>query len=140
MIFGACVFAMNEKGEVLAVSRKDNPNDFGLPGGKVEPGETPAQAALRELLEETGYEVVDPRYAQIIYHGEHKNALVVTYDVPAQVLRKISTPKESGVVAWIQPEILIKGTFGEYNHSLLRALGFKFAMGADGSLKIKRPM
>lgn len=27
---------------------------WGIPGGKVEPGETPKQAALRELFEETG--------------------------------------------------------------------------------------
>ena len=32
-----------------------------VPGGAIEPGETPAMAAAREVLEETGYEVeVDP--------------------------------------------------------------------------------
>jgi 8-oxo-dGTP diphosphatase len=42
---------------ILAVSRKDDPNAFGLPGGKVEHGETEEQAARRELLEETGVEL-----------------------------------------------------------------------------------
>lgn len=28
-----------------------------VPGGRVEPGESPAQAAIRETLEETGYKV-----------------------------------------------------------------------------------
>lgn len=41
-------------GKLLMVSRKNNPGDWNLPGGKVDEGETPTNAALRELLEETG--------------------------------------------------------------------------------------
>ena len=44
----------NDIGEVLTVSRRDNPNMMGLPGGKLDPGETPEEAAARELMEETG--------------------------------------------------------------------------------------
>lgn len=39
--------------EVLMVERKDEPGAFGLPGGKVERDETPKEAAVRELIEET---------------------------------------------------------------------------------------
>ena len=38
-----------------------------LPGGKIEAGETPAEAAVRELLEEVGAEL-DP--ASLIFLGE----------------------------------------------------------------------
>lgn len=43
-------------GEALLVKRANAPDRglWGFPGGKVEPGETVAEAALRELAEETG--------------------------------------------------------------------------------------
>lgn len=47
---------------VLAVSRKNNPNDFGLPGGKIDPGETPEGALFREVSEETGLNVGEFRW------------------------------------------------------------------------------
>jgi ADP-ribose pyrophosphatase YjhB (NUDIX family) len=44
------------RGEILLIQRTDNAH-WGLPGGHVEPGESVAQAAAREALEETGCEI-----------------------------------------------------------------------------------
>lgn len=43
-------------GEVLLIRRATPPRigEWSLPGGRLEPGEAPADAALRELAEETG--------------------------------------------------------------------------------------
>ncbi|WP_343611706.1 NUDIX hydrolase [Novosphingobium sp.] len=52
----ATIAAVIRDGSVLLV-RRANPPDVGLwgfPGGKIDFGETIAQAAVRELLEETG--------------------------------------------------------------------------------------
>ena len=52
------VVLFNDKGEVLAVSRKDDHNDFGLIGGKMDPEDrTTWDAAVRETKEETGLDI-----------------------------------------------------------------------------------
>ena len=54
----ALVLLIDRSGAVLLQHRDGNtsvsPNQWGLPGGRIEPGETPEEAARRELLEETG--------------------------------------------------------------------------------------
>lgn len=52
----AGVVAVDTQGAVLLVKRVDD-QSWGLPGGGVEAGETWAEAAQRECLEETGWEV-----------------------------------------------------------------------------------
>lgn len=53
----AAVLVVDVQGRVLLQHRDGNaawPNKWGLPGGGIEPGETPEEAARRELEEETG--------------------------------------------------------------------------------------
>lgn len=53
---GVAMIIFNEKGEVLLQKRADV-NLWGIPSGHVEPGETVKDAAVREILEETGLKV-----------------------------------------------------------------------------------
>jgi ADP-ribose pyrophosphatase YjhB (NUDIX family) len=55
-LVGCDVFILNEKNEVLLIRRADN-GYWALPGGCQDLGETPADCAIREAREETGYEV-----------------------------------------------------------------------------------
>jgi 8-oxo-dGTP diphosphatase len=52
----AAIAVVRRDGRFLLVRRANppDPGRWGFPGGKVEPGETVAQAAVRELAEETG--------------------------------------------------------------------------------------
>ena len=55
---GACVLALTEDNKIITLPQyRPGPNAIfrELPGGKVDKNEDPRKAALRELLEETGY-------------------------------------------------------------------------------------
>jgi 8-oxo-dGTP pyrophosphatase MutT (NUDIX family) len=58
----AVVFLVDPKGRILMQHRDAHanvsPNQWALPGGKIEPGESPEAAGRREVIEETGL-VVD---------------------------------------------------------------------------------
>ena len=65
----------NKKMEILLGHRSREFNDWTFPKGKIEPGETPEEAAIRETKEETGFDV---RLTQKLpdidyeYHGSGK--------------------------------------------------------------------
>lgn len=75
---GVCVLALDNEGRVLLVSQFRYPHEKVLreiPAGKLEPGEDPAQAARRELKEETGavaarWESLGEIYPTPAYCGE----------------------------------------------------------------------
>lgn len=51
--------ARREPGETLFVRSAKPHREWELPGGRLEPGETPRAAVKREFKEETGYEAID---------------------------------------------------------------------------------
>lgn len=51
---GAHGIVLNENGELLLVKRRDYPV-WTLPGGGIDDGETPEQAVVREIFEESGF-------------------------------------------------------------------------------------
>ncbi|GAA3271452.1 MULTISPECIES: NUDIX hydrolase [Dactylosporangium] len=61
----AVVFLVDPQGRVLMQHRdlhaKVSPNQWAMPGGKIEDGETPEEAARREVREETGLDAGDIR-------------------------------------------------------------------------------
>lgn len=125
--YGACVFIINDDGKVLSVSRKNNKNDMGLPGGKIEIGETPLQAALRELYEETGYSV-DEKKTTLLFSSERAdNKTTLTYGISFNDILSVDRCSyEEGEVRWVMPKELISGTYGIYNKALLDVLKISY--------------
>lgn len=55
----ACVITRSSGStEEVLILQESQPGRWDIPGGSIDPGELPAQAAIRETLEETGLKVV----------------------------------------------------------------------------------
>lgn len=85
----AGVVLMNAEGWVFAGRRIDMPSAWQMPQGGIDAGETPEQAALRELAEETG---VSADKVELL--AETPDWL--HYDLPPELLGKIWKGKYRG--------------------------------------------
>lgn len=63
------LFAFDDKGRVLLIHKKRGlgKGKINGPGGRLEPGETPVQAAVRETSEEVGLEILDPQFCGTLH-------------------------------------------------------------------------
>jgi putative (di)nucleoside polyphosphate hydrolase len=74
---------LNRDGLVFAGQRLDNPTDaWQMPQGGIDPGESPREAALRELGEETG---VEPGHVAILRESE----VWIPYDLPPSLVPRL---------------------------------------------------
>lgn len=126
----AQVVLINPEGLILAVSRKDNHNDFGLPGGKMDPEDNndPMATAIRECKEETGLDITNLRLVFAIHKSGNMG-----YTYLADYSGEINH-NEPHVVAWKPMQVLINGSFGRYNEMVsesLTSMGVSFEMDID---------
>lgn len=103
----AAVVLRDDLGRVLTV-RKRGTHRFMLPGGKIEPGETSDQTAVREIAEETGLDLPIAELEFLgTFHNEAANepghllkSHVYVYPTPIAA----ATPhREIAEVRWIDP-------------------------------------
>ncbi|MEM1383376.1 MAG: RNA pyrophosphohydrolase [Pseudomonadota bacterium] len=84
------LMVLNQAGEIFAGQRLDSPYDaWQMPQGGIDEGETPQDAALRELTEETG---IDPDRIELL----RESAQWLRYDLPNQLVGQIWKGKFRG--------------------------------------------
>jgi 8-oxo-dGTP pyrophosphatase MutT (NUDIX family) len=131
----AAVMLIIRNGLILGISRRDNPNKFGLPGGKKEPDETHMQAAIRETLEETS--VVVKSCVKVFERVEEPitpdGLPFYTYCYYATDWEGTPKNSEEGIVEWLFASELTrtieeggKGAFADYNKQTLAAFRKQF--------------
>ncbi len=93
-------------GRVLIAKRPPGRSLAGLwefPGGKVEPGETPEEALIRELREELGIEVQQPCLAPFTFASHAYETFHLL--MPLFICRKWGgevSPREGQEIAWVR--------------------------------------
>ena len=106
---GAYAILAAERG--LLVTYQDNPHyEFQLPGGGIDPGESPLQALFRESYEETGWTLTAPRrlgaFRRFTYMPEYDLwAEKLCHIYLARPAMRRGAPSEAGHEAvWMSPE------------------------------------
>jgi mutator protein MutT len=90
-----------------------------FPGGKIEPGESPEQAAVRECFEETGL-VVQPLAKYLTHTEAYQHGVVELHFIACQVTAEQPSPHPP--YRWIPREQLGEYSFPSGNRRLLALL------------------
>lgn len=114
-------------GLVLSISRRDDHDDLGLPGGKVEPGEDPEDALVREMGEEVG--ILVEEFHQVYEHPDRVEGGARKPCRAYLVTSWAGSPKsvEGQRVQLVTPSRLLDQCcrFRDYNASLFEAIGME---------------
>lgn len=104
MSFGAATFIFDADGRVLLIKEDYGERRWSLPGGTVEPGESPIDAAVREALEEIGCEV---RLSGLVGIALFRWGPLTTTAFVGEIVSgepHPAAPGEIAEVAWFNPD------------------------------------
>ena len=110
VLVAACALVDGD-GRVLLARRPEGRSMAGLwefPGGKVEAGERPEDALIRELKEELGIDVSERCLAPLTFasHGYERFHLLMPLYV-CRVWEGLVEPREGQQLKWVRPESMI---------------------------------
>jgi 8-oxo-dGTP diphosphatase len=103
---------VEQQGRILLSQRRSDqsfPLAWEFPGGKVEPGEAPVAALVREVKEELGCTVRVDEIAEVVFHAYADFDLVMLVYL-ATVVAGTPSAVEVEAIAWVPPEALVTMT------------------------------
>jgi len=138
-VIGVSGLVFNDQGEVLLICR-DNPparGQWSLPGGRLEAGESLAEACRREVKEETNVDV-SVQHVVAVVERNIENFHYVIIDFWAQLQPgKISQPQarsDASDARWIMPDNLLGYTLVDGLEEIIRNACLRRRNGGVGGL------
>ena len=107
IVLVVAVALVDEDGRVMIARRPNGKSMAGLwefPGGKIEAGETPEDALIRELKEELAIDVKKPCLAPLVFASHEYEEFHLL--MPLYICRKWQgdvRPQEEQTVKWVRP-------------------------------------
>jgi ADP-ribose pyrophosphatase YjhB (NUDIX family) len=126
------VLIIDESGRLLLVRHTGHDEGWAVPGGAVDIGESPAQAAVREVREELGVDVRLRRLVDVLGGADYEvtypngdRTAYVTSVYEADLAHGTPAPDQDEVsdVAWFAPHELSTLRLTRFTRALLAATG-----------------
>jgi ADP-ribose pyrophosphatase YjhB (NUDIX family) len=127
------VLPADEAGRVLLAWQAGHRTGWSTVGGAVDPGESPAEAAVREAREEIGVEIrldrlLDvlggPDYEVTYPNGDHTAYVAAVYEATIVAGTPAPADGELSDVAWFTREELASAPLSRFTRALLTATGY----------------
>lgn len=109
-----------ENGEVLVQNRVKYWTGISFPGGHIEKGESFTESAVREVKEETGLDIKNPKLCGIVHwcHSETDRRYIVALYKTDEYSGTLISETDEGKVFWLKKDEIysfpLSPNFGEY--------------------------